>query len=280
MKIYHSSSALGEFMRSRRQRLRPEDSGIEPLPGRRRTPGLRREEVAYLANMSVTYYTWLEQGKELHPSNEILLNISRALQLNESEHKYLFALAEPDPVESPAPRENQRTDRNILQRWVDQMRYPSFITDEGTDVLAWNRAAQVIIADFGALPEGERYMLNTTFLDGGYRERLVNWEEFARYSAAWVRTHIEQVRLNPLHHQRFEHLRSESELFRHYWDMYEVQQKQVMRAIYRVLDHQILEFNIHSAGMIDNDPGLHWCIFVPVDEQAELLLDEVLARGN
>ncbi|NGZ76489.1 MmyB family transcriptional regulator [Saccharibacillus alkalitolerans] len=150
----------------------------------------------------------------MNHSPDILLNIIRALQLDESEHKYLFDLTEPKPAASSAPPENKRTDSRVLQRWVDQMRYRSFITSEGTDLLAWNQSAKLIVADFSRLPEGERYMLNTTFLDSDYRERLVNWEDFARYSEAWVRTHMEQVRQNPVHMERFEHLKRESEWFR------------------------------------------------------------------
>lgn len=195
MKIYRSSAALGEFMRSRRQRLQPEDSGIDVLPGRRRTPGLRREEVAYLANMSVTYYTWLEQGKDLNPSPDILLNIGRALQLSGSERSYMLSLAEADSAAEAVPQ--VRVDLPLLQALAGQMDYPCFITDDTTDVLAWNRAAELTLADFGSMPARDRHMMNLTFLDADYRKRLVNWEEFARYTAAWLRTIFERSKRSP-----------------------------------------------------------------------------------
>ncbi|MFB9326639.1 helix-turn-helix domain-containing protein [Paenibacillus aurantiacus] len=161
-------------MKSRWGRLQPSEAGVQPLPGRRRTPGLRREEVSYLAHISVTYYTWLEQGKEVNPSPEVLLSISKALQLDEDEQKHLFDLANVDATSAVTATNSGGPDTGILQRIVDQLHYPSFITDEGTDVIVWNRAAELIVADFGSLPDHERNMMNIMFLASDYRSRLVN----------------------------------------------------------------------------------------------------------
>ncbi|MDP4096364.1 helix-turn-helix transcriptional regulator [Paenibacillus sp. P96] len=263
MKTRRSSTPLGEFIKSRRERLQPAEAGIDPLPGRRRTPGLRREEVAYLANMSVTYYTWLEQGREVNPSPEILLNISQALLLNEDEQKHLFDLANIGPG-STGTVLSSRPDTVFLQNIVDQLHYPSFVTDEGTDVIAWNRAAELIITDFGSLPENERYMMNVIFLDPDYRKKLENWEDFARYSAAILRANFDIYKNNPLYMERFERLRRESEEFVHLWELYEIKQKRVATAQFLLPDRQKMEFMIHYASAIDNDPGLHWCFFVPM----------------
>ncbi|MFD1903118.1 helix-turn-helix domain-containing protein [Paenibacillus rhizoplanae] len=94
--------------------------GIKPLPGRRRTPGLRREEVAYLANVSVTYYTWLEQGRERNPSPEILSNISQALQLDADERKHLFDLAAPDSISFSMTRSSEQPDTGFFCKtlWI------------------------------------------------------------------------------------------------------------------------------------------------------------------
>ncbi|MFB5268291.1 helix-turn-helix transcriptional regulator [Paenibacillus enshidis] len=264
MKTTRSSSALGEFIKSRRERLQPEEAGIDPLPGRRRTPGLRREEVAYLANISVTYYTWLEQGRETNPSPEVLLNIGNALQLDEDEQKHLFDLANVDPASAGAELNSGESDTGFLQNIVDQLHYPSFITDAGTDVIVWNRAAELIVADFGSLPESERYMINITFLHPDYRERLVNWEGFARYTAAVMRAGFDRYKENPLYMERFERMRRESKEFNYYWDLYEIKQKRVATSLFRLPNGQEMEFMIHSAGVIDNNPDLHWCFFVPV----------------
>lgn len=261
MKTYRSSAALGEFIRSRRQRLKPEDCGIDPLPGRRRTPGLRREEVAYLANMSVTYYTWLEQGKDLNPSPDILLGIGRALQLGDSERSYMLSLAETDLADEPlsaAP-----IDLPLLRTLAGQMRYPSFITDDDTNVLAWNRAAELTLADFGRMPERDRHMMQLAFLDADYRQRLVNWEEFGRYTAAWLRTLFERAKHSPVYMERFEQLNRESEHFRRCWDLYEIKQNHAFAAELRLPNGTEMHFDIRSAGCVDHNPALIWTILVP-----------------
>ncbi|MFE6799843.1 helix-turn-helix transcriptional regulator [Paenibacillus chitinolyticus] len=264
MKTNRSSSTLGEFIKSRREQLQPSEAGIQPLPGRRRTPGLRREEVSYLAHISVTYYTWLEQGKEVNPSPEVLLSISKALQLDEDEQKHLFNLANVDMANIVTVPNNERSDARVLQKIVDQLHYPSFITDEGTDVIAWNRASELIIADFGSLSDNERNMMNIMFLQPDYRKRLVNWEGFSRYSIAVLRASFDLYKDNPLYMERFERLIQESEEFKHFWQLYEIKQKRVATALFRLPDAQEMEFVLHSAAVIDNDPGLHWCFFVPV----------------
>nr|WP_221468725.1 helix-turn-helix transcriptional regulator [Cohnella thailandensis] len=255
---------MGEFIKSRRERLQPSKAGIKPLPGRRRTPGLRREEVSYLANLSVTYYTWLEQGREVNPSPEVLLNISNALMLDEDERKHLFDLANMDPANAGAAPTNERSDTGFLQSIVDQLHYPSFVTDEGTDVIVWNRAAERVIADFGSLPQSERYMMNILFCHSDYRQRLVNWEAYAQYSTAMLRANLERYKDNPLYMERLERLRMESKEFVHYWELYEIKHRRVATALIRLPDSQELEFVIHSASVVDNDPGLHWCFYVPV----------------
>ncbi|SDE16753.1 Helix-turn-helix domain-containing protein [Paenibacillus sp. UNCCL117] len=264
MKMNRSSSALGDFLKSRRERLQPSEAGIQPLPGRRRTPGLRREEVSYLAHISVTYYTWLEQGKEVNPSPEVLLSISKALQLDEDEQKHLFDLANVDVASVVTVPNNGGPDTGVLQKIVEQLHYPSFITDEGTDIIVWNRAAELIIADFGSLPDDERNMMDIMFLKPDYRHRLVNWEAAARYSVAVLRASFDHYKNNPIYMERFERLMRESTEFVHFWELYEIKQKRVATALFRLPDAQEVEFELHSAAVIDNDPGLHWCFFVPV----------------
>lgn len=264
MKTIRSTSALGEFIKSRRARLQPEEAGIKPLPGRRRTPGLRREEVAYLANVSVTYYTWLEQGREVNPSPEVLLNIGNALRLDVDERKHLFDLANVDPASAGVVLSSEGPDTGFLQKIVDQLNYPSFVTNEGTDIIAWNRAAELVIADFGKLAQSERHMMNIMFFYPEYRQRLVNWEGFARYSTAMLRANLDRYKENPLYMERFERLRRESKEFMQFWELYEIKQKRVGTAVFRLPDNQEMSFVIHSASVVDNDPGLHWCFYVPV----------------
>lgn len=277
MENRRASSALGEFIKSRRHRLQPEEAGIKPFPGRRRTPGLRREEVAYLANVSVTYYTWLEQGRERKPSSEVLSHISRALRLNEDERRHLFDLAKVDPVRAEAAPEPAKHDIQLLQNLVDQLRYPSFIANGVGDTIVWNRGAERVVADFARLPEYERNMVTLLFLDPEYRKRLANWEDFARYMTALIRAGFELNKENPLYMERFARLSRNSEDFVRLWELHEIRQKDTVPVHYRLPDGQELSFTIHCAAAIDNDPGLHWCFFVPApgsgtEEKLALLL--------
>lgn len=272
-----SSSTLGEFIKSRRNRLQPEAVGIKPFPGRRRTPGLRREEVAYLANVSVTYYTWLEQGREINPSPDVLFHISQALQLDEDERKHLFDLVAPAPVSLHMATTSDKPDFEFLQNLVDQMRYPSFIANEVADMIVWNRGAELVVADFGRLPESERNMVTLLFLDPEYPKRLLNWEEFARYMTALIRATFDRFKDNPIYLERFKRLKRNSEEFVRLWEWHEVRQKSTVPVHYLLPDGQKLEFTIHCAAAIDNDPGLHWCFFVPTpgsgtEERLALLL--------
>ncbi|WP_168120788.1 helix-turn-helix transcriptional regulator [Paenibacillus sp. HB172176] len=277
MESRHFSSPLGEFIKSRRYRLQPEDAGIKPFPGRRRTPGLRREEVAYLAHVSVTYYTWLEQGRERNPSPEILSHISQALQLDADERKHLFDLAAPDPVHSSIIPRSSEPDTTFLQNLVNQLRYPSFIANEFADIIVWNRGAELIVADFVQLPEDERNMVLLLFLDPEYPKRLVNWEEFARYMTALIRAGFDHYTDNPVYMERYERLRENSEDFVRFWDKHEIRQKSSVPVHYLLPGGKELAFTIHCAAAIDNDPGLHWCFFVPqpgsgTEEKLALLL--------
>ncbi len=276
MKLQRPSSPLGEFIRSRRERIQPALAGIQPLPGRRRTPGLRREEVAYLANVSVTYYTWLEQGKETNPSPEVIESISMALQLDVDERQYLRSLID---GESTSTMRTTKHDYDVLQRLVQQMQYPSFITNEASDVIVWNRAAELVIADFGAMDEADRYMLNIIFLDESYRQKLINWEDFARYSAGIMRAGFERNRGEPLYVERFNRLYGGSAKFAELWDQFEIRQKRVATAVYRMEDGEEMEFEIHSASAINEDPSLHWCFFVPSASSVSNL-ERLLAEDN
>lgn len=117
MKTNGPPSSLGQFLKSRRERIQPTTAGISTLPGRRRTPGLRREEVAYLANVSLTYYTWLEQGRETNPSKEVLMSIGKALQLSGDELQHVFDLANPEAAGAGNRRSEKGVDGSVLTSW-------------------------------------------------------------------------------------------------------------------------------------------------------------------
>jgi transcriptional regulator with XRE-family HTH domain len=178
---------LREFLRTRRARLRPEDVGLEAGDGHRRVPGLRREELARLAGVSVDYYVRLEQGRNASVSASVLEAIARALQLDEDERAHLFDLARPTrrARRRVAPRV-QRV-RPGIRLLLDNLPVPAFVTGRRLDVLATNALARALLCDFDALPPGERNHARWIFLDPATRELYDDWEAVARDNVAVLR---------------------------------------------------------------------------------------------
>jgi transcriptional regulator with XRE-family HTH domain len=178
---------LGDFLRGRRARLDPAAFGL-PL-ARRRTPGLRREEVAQRAHVSATWYTWLEQGRGGAPSADVLDRIARALTLTEveREHMFLIALGRPPEVryqeaQGVAPH---------LQRVLDALEYsPAYIRTSTWDIVAWNRAAVAVLTDYSGVPPGDRNLLRMFFLDTRVQAAQTDWLRVARFLVAAFRADL------------------------------------------------------------------------------------------
>ncbi len=162
---------MGEFLRSRRARLRPDEVGLIEHGTRRRVPGLRREELALLAGVSVDHYIRLEQGRTLHFSESVLDAVSRALRLSDVERDHLYRLARPRADNEPA---EQRV-RPGLRLLVDSAEVPTVVLGRGTQVLAWNPLAAALFTDFGALPAEHRNLARLIFLDEGMRALYEDW---------------------------------------------------------------------------------------------------------
>jgi transcriptional regulator with XRE-family HTH domain len=173
-----AASPLGAYLKHHRMRLDPGAFGIPA--GRRRTPGLRREEVAQRANISPTWYTWLEQGRGGPPSAEVLERIARALRLTDAEREHLFLLGLGRPPEARYRKSAGVTPR--LQRVLDALDpSPAIIRTATWDVVAWNRAATVMLTDYGALAPRQRNILRALFLDPRARAMQYDWESVARF---------------------------------------------------------------------------------------------------
>lgn len=168
------TQGLADLLRSRRDRLQPTDVGL-PVGVRRRTPGLRREEVAQLAAISTTYYTFLEQGRDLRPSRQVLDALSRALRLSPAERAHLHRLAHGDPT-SPPPSAVEALSPAVAAL-VDRLDpHPTYVTGRRFDVLAANRAARALWTDWPALPLQERNVLWWMFTEPAARNILLDWE--------------------------------------------------------------------------------------------------------
>jgi transcriptional regulator with XRE-family HTH domain len=173
-----NESRLGFYLKDRRTKLDPAAFGF--AAERRRTPGLRREEVAQRANISPTWYTWLEQGRGGAPSADVLDRISRALMLTEVEREHLFLLGLGRPPEARYRKNEGVTPR--LQRVLDALDpSPALIRNARYDVVAWNRAATVMLMDYGSLPPEQRNILRVMFLDPRARAAQYDWESVARF---------------------------------------------------------------------------------------------------
>jgi transcriptional regulator with XRE-family HTH domain len=169
---------LGSYLKDRRTKLDPASFGFPA--GRRRTPGLRREEVAQRANISPTWYTWLEQGRGGAPSAHVLDRISRALMLTDVEREHLFLVGLSRPPEVRYHAAGDVTPR--LQRVLDALDpSPALIRTAIWDVVAWNRAATAMLMDYGSLPPEQRNILRFFFLDPRARASQYDWESVARF---------------------------------------------------------------------------------------------------
>ncbi|MEV7525830.1 helix-turn-helix transcriptional regulator [Streptomyces sp. NPDC091371] len=167
---------LGEFLRSRRARLRPEDVGLPDYGRHRRVPGLRREELAQLAGVSVAYYTRLEQGGGHNVSAEVLDAIARALRLDGTEQAHLTHLARPKPRRRRQGHRPQQV-RPELRTLLDAMDgVPAYLVGRRQDVIGWNRLAAAVFGDFGRLPAQERNLVRLVFLDEATAELYADWE--------------------------------------------------------------------------------------------------------
>ncbi len=182
-----TASLLGTYLRDRRTRLDPAAFGF--AQGRRRTPGLRREEVAQRADISPTWYTWLEQGRGGAPSADVLDRIATGLMLTDPEREHLFMLGLGRPPEVRYKPVYGVTPR--LQRVLDAFQVsPAIIKTAIWDVIAWNRAAAALLTDYAKLPREQRNILRLMFTDRGVRARQEDWQSVARFVVGAFRADV------------------------------------------------------------------------------------------
>jgi transcriptional regulator with XRE-family HTH domain len=184
------TSELGEFLRARRARLRAGDVGLPTGTGTRRTPGLRREEIAALAGLSIDYYIRLEQGKETNPGGSILDGLARALQLNEEEHAHLYALA--NHAAGRTARGSQPASRVVrpgVRQLLETVRpCPAYVLTRTSDLLAANPEALALFAGLADWPPERRNTIRYTFFHPAARELFANWDHSAETTAAHLRS--------------------------------------------------------------------------------------------
>ena len=213
--LARSRPELSAFLLQHRRRLAPADIGLPP-GGRRRTPGLRREEVAALAGVGLTWYTWFEQGRGIGVSETFLLGVARALRLDDAECCHLFLLAQGRP---PPPETHQSPAVDpLVQRLMDDLpARPAYILDLRWDVAAWNVAADRLFG-FAGRERGERNLMRMVFADPGLRRRLPAWQEDAPRLLSHFRRDLAVTPDDPAMLARVEELKRLSPDFRRWWE--------------------------------------------------------------
>jgi transcriptional regulator with XRE-family HTH domain len=218
-----ANTELREFLRSRRARISPEQAGLPAQLGTRRVPGLRREEVAQLAGVSVDYYVRLERGRNINVSETVLDAIARALHLDEVERGHLFAVAKPSRSRQRA-MSPQRV-RPGLHRMLDSLTdNPALVLGRRMDVLASNHLARALYTDFEALPARDRNMARFTFLDETARTLYVDWPAAARSEVAYLHLYAGRYPHDPQLAELVGELSLQDKDFRRWWAEHDVYQ--------------------------------------------------------
>src|SRR4051794_2800641 len=266
---------LSDFLKSRRARISPASVGL-PSRARRRTPGLRREEVADLAGVGVTWYTWLEQGRDIRVSADVLASIARALQLEPAERAHLFRLAghAPPVTESAGAGISPRLQR-VLDHWDP---FPAHVAGRRRDVLAWNRASE-LINGWSSVPEDKRNLLWFVFQVPTMRRLLVDWEHEAALSVAAFRAEAGGGVGEPVYQALITELLAASPAFAAIWARQDVRGRQegVKRFQHPKLGRFDLEF---TAFQIAEQPSLRLYLYSPADGQSETKLRDAGAAST
>jgi len=269
-----TGNSLGVYLKDRRTKLDPASFGI--AAGRRRTAGLRREEVAQRADISPTWYTWLEQGRGGKPSAEVLDRISRALVLTEVEREHLFLLGL-----GRAPDVRYRSSDPItprLQRLLDVLTFsPAIVRTATWDVVAWNRAAASVLTDYRTLAPDQRNILRRIFCDPNMRSKQSDWASVARFVVASVRVDVARAGADSEVARLVEELSQTSPDFLAMWQTNEVQAhgEGVKQLRHPELGDITLEY---SAFAVDQRPDLSLIVYNPATPADKARVEALIAK--
>jgi len=251
---------LAAFLRSRRARLGPDQVGLPPT-GRRRTPGLRREEVAHLAGVGVTWYTWLEQGRDIRPSEQVLAAIARTLRLDPYESAHLFTLAglsaRPSQAECNAVPPGAVAVLDRLDPW------PAVVQNARSDILAYNRGYHWLLGDVDDIPFEERNSVLQCFL-GNWSRRLPDWDEHKVRSVAQLRAAMAENVADPNWKALVKRLRRASPEFEALWNQHDVQAPSNWHKRFRHPEAGLLQFDTTYL-WLSRGPEIRLTSYTPAD---------------
>ena len=254
---------LADFLRKRRASLSPSEVGLPPGI-RRRTPGLRREEVAQLAYMGISWYVWLEQGRDVHPSAQVLESLAQALRLTPHERRHLFLLAG-QPLPPPVSPAEESVSPALLQVLSDLNPTPAYVMGRRHDFLAWNKAADALFAISDTISDASspfaRNFVWRLFTSPTMRERP-NWEQVARATLAEFRTASARYPGDPWFEDLVEDLKHVSPEFCQWWPHHDVRSS---LDGHKVIEHPTLgclEFEHFTLQVLSN-PDIKIMIYTP-----------------
>lgn len=265
---------LGAYLRSRRERLSPDDVGLAP-GFRRRTPGLRREEVAILAGVGTTWYTWLEQGRDVRPSAEVLAALGEALRLDPAERRHLFILARRPPPDRPAAG-HDRIEEPLSRMLASLVTQPAYVMSRRWDVLAWNRAAELVFGDYGALEGDARNIIHLIFTNPRYQKLLADWEGLARAALGLFRADSAKYVADPDFERLIAELTRLSPQFRQWWPDRDVLQR--LFGFKRLMHPAagLMAFE-HMSLAIDDGSDMKLIVYTPLPQENTIAkLDQLL----
>ncbi|MBY8914860.1 helix-turn-helix transcriptional regulator [Bacillus sp. YC2] len=256
--------ALSEFLKTQRSKISPQMAGL-PMGTRRRTPGLRREEVAQLAGVSTTWYTWLEQGRDIKVSAAVLDAVSDALQLNKDERNYLYALALDEGVKQTFSPEEETIISPALTKMVQELRYcPTIISDRRCHIVGWNQAAAHVFLDFEQIPPEKRNLIELLFSRKELRSLAVNWEHFVKGFIAIFRTYYGQYVADKWYSQFIEKMEKTYSEFHTLWNESEVSSAPEVLIEFRHAKAGKMIFNLTSL-QVQGNSDLRCSVYTPAE---------------
>jgi transcriptional regulator with XRE-family HTH domain len=258
----HNAAMMGQFLTSRRRQLVRAHLGLPDITGRM-TRGLRREEVAYLAGVSVTWYTWLEQGRDITPSRQVVDSLARTLRLSHAEHVYLSALAghsAPHPAKVPSPG----TVPAHVQRLLDALaEYPALAITPDWAIVAWNAAYVGLYPNVATVAAADRNFLWLLFTDPYLRALMPDWEFTGLYNVASFRAEAGTRLSEPPFANLVSRLLQTSEAFQTAWETYDIEKLPSRERLFRHPDVGDLHVEQHSLAP-SGEPRLQVVIFIPI----------------
>ncbi len=259
MKNQERRMELANFLRKKRAQISPSEVGLPPGK-RRRTPGLRREELAYLAGIGVTWYVWLEQGRVITVSAQVLKSIAKVLSLTPEEENHLFVLAQ-----VPLPyvfSEVTPTIDPAMQQILDALEtYPAYVSNQRWDLVAWNQAACRVFANFEKMALKERNILRFVFTHPAQRQRLVNWEEEAQSVLALFRASCDRFVRESWFKDLVADLHQISPEFREWWPRHDIR---AVHGKYKEIEHPLVgRLLFHPIVLVSEIPSLRMVMEVP-----------------